>query len=231
MTTLVPKQLVDKNGVLTTRMVREDTRSSSLTGFPPPKAAAVTWATSKAAAEEIVALTSKGIWNNFKGERVDYSEAVMDKLGLEGVNLVHERVVDLPEDDAFRVGTFLLHVLRDRDFGSDRAEAICTMIDAVPVVRTFGPPDDPRFLINNLASLHSVARGRDATTVRYLAFRTCMGVFPATSELKNESQWFDENHESLVPYIDSIRQRGADFGWMKELVSESSVTPLTSGLL
>jgi hypothetical protein len=242
MTTLVPKPLVDKNGVRTTRMVREDNRSSAKTSFPSPKAAPVTRLTSKAAASEIVALTSKGIWNNFSGERVDYSEAVMDKLGLEGVNLVHERVIALSEDDAYFVGTLLLHVLRDRDFGSDRVEATCTMIDAVPVVRMFGPQDDSRFLLKNLALLNSVAKENgiwlddavvesDRRAVRYLAFHLCMGVYPYARDLKNEAQWFDENCEALVPYINLIKEHGADFDWMKELVSESSVTPLTNGLL
>jgi hypothetical protein len=242
MTNLVPKQLVDKNGVRTTRMVREESRSSTNTSFPSPKAAPVTWMTSKAAAKEILALTAKGMWNNFNGERVDYSETIMQMLGLEGVMLVHKRVRALPEEDAFLVGTLLMYVVRDRGFGADRPEATCTMIDAVPVVRTFGPRDDPRFLMNNLSLLHSVAKesgvgSRDETieadrsAVRYLAFRMCMGVYPATNELKNEAQWFEENHDALVPYIDLIMERGADFGWMKELVSESGITPLANGLL
>lgn len=71
----------------------------------------------------------------------------------------------------------------------------------------------------------------DRRAVQYLAFRMCMGVHPATSELKEESEWFEKNHEILVPYADLIRERGADFGWMKELVSESSVAPLATGLL
>jgi hypothetical protein len=241
MTNLVPKHLVDKNGVRTTRMVREESRSSTKASFPSPKAAPVTWRTSQAAAKEILAITAKGIWNNFDGERIDYSETIMQMLGLEGVMLVHERVRSLPEEDAFTVGTLLMHVVRDREFGADRAEVACTMIDAVPVMRTFGPRDDPRLLLNNLSLLHSVAWERgvgglyatvetDRLAVSYMAFRMCMGVYPNARDLKNEAQWFDENREALVPYVELIRERGADFGWMKELVGEG-VAPLADGLL
>lgn len=225
-------------------MVREGNRSSAKVPFPSPKTAPVTWLTSKAAADEILALTSKGMWNNFNGERIDYSTVVMDRLGLEGVMLVHERMSDLSDEDAFSVGQMLMSVLSDRNggFGADRVQATCTMIDAVPVMRMFGPQDDPRLLLNNLALLHSVAWERgvgglyatvetDRMAVRYLAFRMCMGVYPDTRDLKNEAQWFEENHEALIPYIDLIRARGADFGWMQELVSESNVAPLSEGLL
>lgn len=242
MTNLIPKQLVDKNGVRTTRMVREVTRSASKASIPHPGKPFVTALGVEVAAKEILALTSKGMWNNYTGERVDHSHTVMNTLGWEGVMLVHERMSSLPEEDAFGVGQILMSVLRDRELGSDRAEVVCTMIDAVPVARTFGPRDDPRFLMNNLPLLHSVAlehgvRGLDAATdadrraVRYLAFRMCVGDYPASRELKEESEWFEKNHEALIPYIDLIRERGANFGWLKDLVGENNLPPLATGLL
>lgn len=242
MTNLVPKKVVDKNGVLTTRMVRPEQGSINASRIPPPATKRSTEESVVAACREIMEVVEEGVWNNYAGERRDYSGLLARKLSAEGVRVAHQRILGLSDADAFSVGQHILDVFRNPAFSEDRDGAICTMIDSVPVVRDFGDRNDPRLLANFLAPLHLEVRehvkfgaypnsGEEERSVRYLAFRLCMGELAVPTKFKEEAEWFNKNYEKLIPHSDMIRNRKGDIGWMKELVGKGIVVPLSKGLL
>lgn len=242
MTNLVPKHLVDKNGVSTTRMVRPDKEQATPLSLPAP----VVVSTPKNDAEAIVAIVADWVEEKNADKLDQLALHLNAKLGAIGVREIYARVASLPEEDAAVFGAQLVDVLTRREFASFRLRAMHTLIDAIPVARKFAETDASDFLqkempmIAAMGDLNSDPLGgphtdEDQRSIGYLTFRRCINSNREQvyfHNLKTEAQWFEDNADALIPYAELLRKRGgADVSFLKELIRGDTTTPLAGGML
>lgn len=242
MVNLVPKHLVDKNGVPTTRMVRPEKGSATSSSLPAPAVVAAP----KSDAEAIVGIIADWLEDRDADSLERLALNLDAKLGTRGVREIHDRVAQLPEEDAAVFGNQLADVLNRKEFAAFRLPSLRTLIDAIPVARKFAGADVSGFLqkempmISALGDVNGIRMGNtdpedDRMGVGYLTFRRCTNSSPEQvyfKDLKADAKWFEDNMDALIPYTDMLRKRGgADTGFLKGLVRGDSVAPLSDGML
>lgn len=242
MTNLVPKHLVDKNGVTTTRMVRPDKEQAIPLSLPAPVVAQ----TPKNDAEAIVGIVADWLEDR-STDRLERLALNLDaKLTARGAREIHDRVAKLPVEDAAVFGNQLDDVLNRKEFASFRLRSLHTLIDATPVARKFAEADVSGFLqkempmISAMGDVNGLRMGAtdpedDQRGVGYLTFLRCTNSSPAKvyfKDMKEDAKWFEDNMDALIPYADMLRKRGGtDTGLLKGLVRGDSVAPLSDGML
>jgi hypothetical protein len=242
MANLVPKHLVDKNGVPTTRMVRPDQERAASAPLPAPVVAAAP----RSDAEAIVGIVADWVEDKSADGLERLALNLDAKLGARGVREIHDRVTKLPEEDAAVLGSQLADVLNRKEFASFRLRSLHTLIDAIPVARKFADADVSAFLqkempmISAMGDVNGIRLGNtdpeeDRRGIGYLTFLRCTNSSPAKvyfHNMKEDAQWFEVNADALIPHAGMLRKRdGTDTGFLKELVRGDSVIPLADGML
>lgn len=242
MANLVPKHLVDKNGVPTTRMVRPEKERATTSSLPAPTVVTAP----KNDAEAIVAIVADWVEERNADKLEQIALHIDAKLGVVGAREIHDRVAQLPEEDAKVFGAQLVDVLTRKEFSAFRLRAMHTLIDAIPVARKFTGADVLNFLQKELPMISAMGdlnsdrintthTDEDQRTIAYLTFRRCTNSNREQvyfHKMKSDAEWFEDNADALIPYADMLRKRGgADMGVLKELVRGDTTAPLAGGML